>query len=292
MRFTQSSLRAAPKVTRGEYGKCAMSLRCVYTDLDGTLLGPRGSLFRDADGNFSLTQARALQACDRAGVEVVVMSGRREAQVLSDSRLMGQTSYIYEAGCGVVIDQERTYLTGDWQPDETGTPVDKMMAAGIPELLFERYAPMLEWHEPWHTGRELSLLMRGKVDSAEINELLEAEGHDDLRFLDNGAIGRQMPAVEGKTHAYHLVPGGASKAKGVEFHRRARGYEREQCIAVGDSIEDLESSVSVGRFFCVANGPEHDQALRKAIPNFPNVTVTEGEMGDGFYEAVVTSLMA
>jgi hydroxymethylpyrimidine pyrophosphatase-like HAD family hydrolase len=268
-----------------------MSLRCVYTDLDGTLLGPRGSLFRNAEGNFSLSQAKALQACDRAGVEVVVMSGRREAQVLSDSRLMGQTSYIYEAGCGVMIDGERTYLTGDWQPDENGTPVDKMMAAGIPELLFERYAPRLDWHEPWHRGRELSLLMRGKVDSAEVNELLLAEGHTDLRFLDNGAIGRPMHEIEGKTHAYHLVPGGASKAKGVEFHRRARGYDPESCIAVGDSIEDLESSVSVGRFFCVANGPAHDQALREALPNFPNVTVTEAEMGDGFYEAVVSSLM-
>ena len=52
------------------------------------------------------------------------MSGRREAQVLSDSRLMGQSSYIYEAGCGMVIDRERTFLTGpDWLPDERGNPV-------------------------------------------------------------------------------------------------------------------------------------------------------------------------
>ena len=57
-----------------------MSLRCVYTDLDGTLLGPLGSLFRDPDGNLSLKQARALEACHRADVEVVIMSGRREAQ--------------------------------------------------------------------------------------------------------------------------------------------------------------------------------------------------------------------
>ncbi len=87
------------------------------------------------------------------------------------------------------------------------------------------------------------------------------------------------------------MPGGASKAKGVEFHRRARGYDAESCIAIGDSIEDLESSVSVGRFFCVANGPANDEALREALPRFPNVTVTEGAMGDGFYEAVVASLM-
>ena len=268
-----------------------MSLRCVYTDLDGTLLGPHGGLFRDPEGNFSLAQARALQACDRAGVEVVVMSGRRESEVASDTRLLGGTSYIYEAGCGVFIDGEWSYLTGDWQPGPESTPFERMVDAGIPDLLFERYAPMLEWHTPWEEGRKLSFLMRGKVDSAEVNELLVAEGHRDLRFLDNGVISYRMDAVEGHTHAYHLVPGGASKAKGVEFHRQARGYDADSCIAIGDSIEDLESSVSVGRFFCVANGPEKDEALRAALPRFRNVTVTEGAMGDGFYEAVVTSLM-
>ena len=48
-----------------------MALRCVYTDLDGTLLGRGASLFRDAEGNFSMLPARALEACHRAGVEVV-----------------------------------------------------------------------------------------------------------------------------------------------------------------------------------------------------------------------------
>lgn len=269
-----------------------MALRCVYTDLDGTLLGPRGSLFRDPEGNFSLRQARALEACHRAGVEVVIMSGRREAQVMADARLLGQTSYIYEAGCGVVIDGERTYLTGDWQLGDDGNPAERMIAAGIPELLFDRFQGRLEWHAPWHEGRQLSLLMRGKVDVAEVNALLVEHGHEDLRFLDNGAIGRRLEGIEGHTHAYHLVPGGASKGKGVAFHVRARGYGPESCIAIGDSIEDLEAAPAVGRFFVVANGHENDAALRHALPGFPNATVTEGAMGDGFYEAVVSTLAA
>ena len=267
-----------------------MPLRCVYTDLDGTLLGPRGALFRDPEGNFSLRQARALEACHRAGVEVVIMSGRREDTVRSDARLLGQSSYIYEAGCGVVIEGERTYLTGDWQPGDDGTPAERLVAAGIPDLLFERFPERLEWHTPWHTGRVLSLLMRGKVDVGEANELLREQGHDDLRFLDNGAIGRPMEGIEGPAHAYHLVPGGASKAKGVAFHRRARGYAPDECIAVGDSIEDLETAEAVGRFFCVANGPARDAALRDALSRYPNVSVTEAAMGDGFYEAVVSTL--
>jgi phosphoglycolate phosphatase len=266
-----------------------VALRCVYTDLDGTLLGKHGALFRDADGEWSMRQARALEACHRAGVEVVIMSGRREAQVMADARLLGQTAYIYEAGCGVAIDFERTYLTGDWVPDDGGTPAEKMIAAGIPDLLFERFPDRLEWHAPWHTDRELSLLFRGKVDVAEVNAALTEYGHEDLRFLDNGAIQRRVEGID-VAHAYHLVPGGASKAKGVAFHMQARGYASDQCIAIGDSLEDLDAADVVGRFFCVANGPERNPEMREAIAGRANVTVTEGRMGDGFYEAVISTL--
>ena len=74
--------------------------------------------------------------------------------------------------------------------------------------------------------------MRGKVDVAEVNAVLREHGHRDLRFLDNGAIGRRMEGIDGHTHAYHLVPGGASKAKGVAFHLRARGYDPESCLSL------------------------------------------------------------
>jgi HAD superfamily hydrolase (TIGR01484 family) len=268
-----------------------MPLRCVYVDLDGTLLGRGSSLYRDAEGNFSLAQSRALEACHRAGVEVVIMSGRREPQVHEAARLMGQTSYIYEAGCAFAIDGETTLLTGDLVPDEEGTVYEKLERAGIPKLLFERFEGRLEYHSPWHHGRVLSHLFRGKVDVAEANELLAARGHDDLRLLDNGAIGREMAAIMGPTHAYHLVPKMVSKANAVAAHARARGYEPAACIAVGDSVEDLEVAAAVGRFFVVANGPERDPGLRAALAAWDNATVTEGAMGDGFYEAVVSALM-
>lgn len=268
-----------------------MGLRCVYTDLDGTLLGPGGSLFRDAEGDFALAQARGLEACHRAGVEVVIMSGRREPQVAEAARLMGQSSYIYEAGCAFAIDGETTLLTGDLVPDESGTIYEQIEARGVPKRLFERFEGRLEYHSPWHEGRVLSHLFRGKVDVREANALLSEWGWDDLRLLDNGAIGAAMEAVDGPAHAYHLVPRAVSKAAAAAAHARARGYDPADCIAVGDSIEDLEVAAAVGRFFVVANGPERDPGLRAALGAWDNVTVTEGRMGDGFYEAVVSTLV-
>jgi phosphoglycolate phosphatase len=268
-----------------------MALSCVYTDLDGTLLGRGASLFRDAEGAFSMAQARALEACERAGVEVVIMSGRREPQVAEAARLMGQSSYIYEAGCAFAIEGETTLLTGDMAPSEDGTIYEQIEQRGIPKMLFEHFEGRLEYHAPWHHGRVLSHLFRGKVDVEEANALLAERGDGDLRLLDNGAIGRPMPTVEGRTHAYHLVPRLVSKAAAVAAHARARGFHPADCIAVGDSVEDLEVASAVGRFYVVANGPERDEGLRAALPAWDNVTVTEGAMGDGFYEAVVTALM-
>jgi hydroxymethylpyrimidine pyrophosphatase-like HAD family hydrolase len=88
--------------------------------------------------------------------------------------------------------------------------------------------------------------------------------------------------------AYHLVPAGASKANAVAFHMRVRGYAREDCIAVGDSREDMGAAAVVRTFWLVANGVERDPTIREAIT--ANTRVTEERNGAGVYEAVLTEL--
>lgn len=256
-------------------------LKCVYTDLDGTLLGKGGSLFRDADGLFSLLPARALEACFRADVEVVIKSGRREAQVMEDARLLGQTSYIYEVGAGLVIDGEHTLLTGDWEPRDGKTIYDLIEESGAPRLLLERFDGRLEYHSPWHENREISHLFRGTIDAGEANAALADADLDSLRLVDNGAIAPR-PEFESRPHAFHLIPADASKVNAVAAHMRAREYSAEECIAVGDSAEDLDVASVVGRFFLVANA--------EAAANAANVTRTGGRNGDGFYEAIMSTL--
>lgn len=261
-----------------------MAIRCVYTDLDGTLLGRGASLFRDAEGDFTLLPARALEACHRAGVEVVLKSGRRKAQVMEDARLIGQSAYIYEVGCGLHVDGEDTYLTGDLQPLDGKTVWQQVEESGAPWLLMDAFPGRLEPHSPWHTAREFSHLLRGLVDTREADALLAEHGHDNLRLVDNGDISPKetLLGLEGRPHAYHLIPRTASKAGAVAAHMRARAYAPEECIAVGDSVEDMGVAAHVGRFFLVANA--------KVEPTGENVEVTEAAMGEGFYEAVVRSL--
>jgi hydroxymethylpyrimidine pyrophosphatase-like HAD family hydrolase len=223
--------------------------------------------------------ARALEACHRAGVEVVLKSGRRKAQVMEDARLLGQSAYIYEVGCGLHIDGEDTYL-GELKPIDGKTVWQQIDESGAPQMLLERYAGRLEPHAPWHLDRHFSHLLRGLVDVDEANALLP----DNLRLVDNGDISPKetLLGLEGPPHAYHLIPRGASKAEAVAAHMLARAYTREDCMAVGDSVEDMGVAELVGRFFLVANA--------KVTPAGDNVEVTEAANGEGFYEAVVRTL--
>jgi len=272
-----------------------VAMRCLYVDLDSTLLGPGGALLRGADRTFSLEGVRALQACDRAGAEVVLMSGRRKATVAENARLFAQPAFIFEAGSCLVIDGEESWLTGDYLPyGDAGTIHDQIEAAGAPALLLEHYAGRLEHHDPWHRGREVSHLFRGLVDATEADALLRERGHHGLRLVDNGGVHRRSPALValGEVRAYHLVPRGASKANAVALHMRARGFEPEDVIAVGDSREDMETASNVGAFWFVANAVQRDPTLHAASGPRTNVRVAEGSYGAGVYEAVITTLAA
>ncbi|MBN1529716.1 MAG: HAD hydrolase family protein, partial [Thermoleophilaceae bacterium] len=220
--------------------------------------------------------------CHRAGAEVVIKSGRRRAQVMEDARLIGQSAYIFEMGAGLVVDGELTWLTGEWAPGDE-TVHEQIGASGAPALLLEAFPGLIEPHAPWHREREVSHLFRGLVDERAANGLLAERGHASLRLVDNGTIGRHETELDlpGTPRAYHLIPAETSKAAAVERHMRARGYAPGECIAVGDSVEDLAVAEVVGRFFLVGNAD---------VSASPPVERTEAAMGEGFYEAVIRSL--
>lgn len=277
----------------------APAMLCLYVDLDGTLLGPGGSLLRGADGGFSLDGVRALQACARAGVEVVIYSGRRQQSVVDAARLIGQRSYIFELGCGLVLDGELEWLTDGLEPSvERGTIYDQIGASGAPELLLEAFAGRLEYHTPWSYSRDVSHLFRGQVDLDEVDSVLAGGGFEWLRLVDNGVLAVQGAAIDGaavdlaaeRVHAYHLIPAHASKARAVARHMQNRGYEPADCLAVGDSREDMDAVDVVGCFWLVANGVERDPTLAVEAAARPRVRVGSESYGAGVYEAVVTTL--
>jgi hypothetical protein len=69
-----------------------------------------------------------------------------------------------------------------------------------------------------------------------------------------------------------------------------RGYAREDCIAAGDSREDLQAADVVGCFWLVANALERDPTLGEDLRGRDRVRIAEQPYGAGVYEAVVTTL--
>jgi phosphoglycolate phosphatase len=270
--------------------------RCLYVDLDGTLLGRGGSLLHDGEGAVSLEGARAVQTCLRAGVEVVPVSGRRRVRVAENARVLGAQSYIFEGGACVVLDGEEHWLarrSDDAEARDGGTIAEQLEREGAPTLLLSRYRGRLEYHEPFSREREASHLFRGLLDIEEANRLLSEHGHGDVRLFDNGVLRNRPESLSAlvRVHAYHLVQAGVSKAAAIALHRRARGYAVEETLAVGDSPMDLECAPEVGAFWLVANAIARNPTLPDAVRAHPNALVTEGAYGAGVYEAVVRTLM-
>src|SRR5204863_8834312 len=78
-------------------GAGAGRIRALYADLDGTLLGPGGSLFLTPDG-LTDAGAEALTSLHRAGVTLVLVSGRTREQMREAGRILQARASIAELG--------------------------------------------------------------------------------------------------------------------------------------------------------------------------------------------------
>jgi hydroxymethylpyrimidine pyrophosphatase-like HAD family hydrolase len=257
--------------------------KVLYADLDGTLVGPGGSLFAAGDGGTSDRAAVALLSLRDAGVELVVMSGRTRRGLHEVARVLGAAAYIAELGAFVVLESgEILENRGSYQGGSR--VIDAIVRSGAGALLLERFRGRLEPVAPW---TESSLMFQGFVDPEEAEAFLLDAGFGWLAFNDNGRLRRTIPSLDvPEVRAYHLLPRGVSKATSVRLHRRHAGLGVEEAAAVGDSRADLEVAREVGRFFLVANG--RASLGGEALP--ANAVVTEGSYGSGFAEAVAALL--
>jgi len=262
----------------------AMTPRVLYSDLDGTLLGPGGSLFTTTRGDMTSAAVDALLALHRAKVQLVLVSGRTQGQMSEMARMLSASAYIAEMGA-LVVDRSAF-------PEEVhrnfagfagkGTPFERIVHSGAGAFLLDIYRGTLELHTPWSAqAREATMLFRGQIDLEEAQTSLERAGYDWLELNDNGVILRKFPTLGvDRVHAYHLVPKGVNKATGVVSHLELAGISPSDAAAVGDSDSDLQMAGAVARIFITANG-------RDTVGELPeNASFTKASHGEGFAEAV------
>ena len=267
-------------------------VRIIYTDLDGTMLGSGGSLFRTATGRFTQAGAAALELCRSRSADVTIVSGRSVALLHEDARLLGVKNYICESGCVVVREGGRVTRVNCGPFGAGGKRVfDEIAATGAPRLLLERFAGRLAYNDPWFTAHDYSHLMRGYIDVAEADALLAGGGLDELRVVDNGIIedrGYGMGVAE--LHAYHLIPRRAGKGAAIRIDLEMAAAARDEAVACGDSAQDLEMAGAVKTLYLMANSQDDNPGLREAMAAVDNVVVVKGRMVEGFLEAVKAAL--
>lgn len=268
------------------YPHLARTLRpkILYTDLDGTLFGPGGSLFTSADGSVTGRAAGALSALHRAGIRLMPVSGRTVSQLRETARLLGSRDFIAELGGITCYDLEAEVVRAPDAFARGRTPFEALSASGAAAFLLDAYPGRMEPHSPWgFEGREASMLFRGHVDLGEARGLMERSGYGWVDIQDNGILSRRFPGLDTEeVHVYHLAPKGVDKASAVRADLARRGLVPEDAVAVGDSASDAALAPFVAAVFIVANG---ERALDGTDPP-ANVYLTAGSYGDGFAEAV------
>jgi phosphoglycolate phosphatase len=271
--------------------------RLLIADLDGTVLGPGGSLFATPAGGTSVRAAEAVAALHDEGIELVLASGRSRRGMFEPARLLGATTSIAELGALIVERRgaEEVVLANFGAFRSAGSPYEEMARSGAGGYLLERFSGRLEPHVPWtRQRREATMLFRGLVEEGEAATALESAGYDWLELRDNGGLhGAPSPRETAPNvassprpvvaHAYHLVPRGTSKASAVRLLLDHRGIAPQDVVAVGDSPADVEIATEVGEVFVVANGVDSAEHGRAAPAN---AWSTPASYGDGFADAV------
>jgi hydroxymethylpyrimidine pyrophosphatase-like HAD family hydrolase len=283
--------------------------RIAYTDVDGTLLGRGGCLLCDLAGEPSLAAAKAVADVNAAGLPVVIVSGRTVEMLKEMSRLLGWRDFIAELGAVRAYDRasEIVYDLGGWHeeipvdlltgaddaPAPRGlTPYAVIERSGALEALFEAFPGKLEYHTPHHTGRQATHLLRGHVDNAEAQAVLDRFAPP-MTWLDNGLIAPPATTLVGvdTVHAYHIMPAGTSKAGAILADLAHRGLDPGDAVMIGDSAADLAVHTSVSLVVLVGNALR-SPAVASMAGDIPNVAVTEGAAGEGWAEFAAAWLAA
>lgn len=273
-----------------------MAARIVYTDLDGTMVGPRGSFWHTAARDLTAEPAAALLELHRAGIPLVLVSGRTFEQVVEAARVFAADGAVAELGATISWDggRELHRLSGELPAEHAGrTPMEVMASLGIVEELIAAHPGRLEWHAPWHATHTADAMLRGHVDPVAVDAWLAERGVGWLTLNDNGALPTaprmSLDPDPAPPRVYHLMPRGISKGAAVAWDLERRGIAAADAVAIGDSVSDLDMAPAVGRMWVTANGAAVD-GMADRIAAVPNATVTDGAMGEGWAEAVRAAL--
>jgi Cof subfamily protein (haloacid dehalogenase superfamily) len=260
-----------------------VSIRLIAIDIDGTLMpsgGPR----------ISPRNCAALQAAEAAGIEIVISTGRRQAYAMPLVAQVGlsEDSVMISSNGAVVRGFDGTLLDRRFLPVETaralsallrgyGTAVFTFDREGTGALVIENMHQLHARIDRWVEANRPYLLEVQPIERAfdggeepiqgmvcgTVAEMIVAEKQLLLSNVAELVAMHRTEYAARNLSILDLLPPGCSKGAALHSLAGIRGLERDQIMAIGDNLNDLEMLEYAGRAVVMANASDEILALAR-----------------------------
>jgi Cof subfamily protein (haloacid dehalogenase superfamily) len=248
------------------------SVRLVATDIDGTLLNPQ---FQISEGDLA-----ALRRANAAGVEVVLVTGRRHTFALPIAKQLGFDLWLISSNGAVTRSLSGESFHRDMMPRETCLQLCKAMQEfrGHTVLTFdqetkgaivlEHMNALNESIRRWLEKNMAYIEIVVPIENALVKDPVQAmfcgsmaRMAEALVALENSGLDGQVTVLrteypERDLSMIDVLNAGCSKGHALERWANWRGYRRDEVMAIGDNHNDIEMLEFAGHPFIMGNACE------------------------------------
>jgi len=247
-------------------------VRLIAIDIDGTLL--------DSRSQISPANLDALERAHQAGVEIVLVTGRRHDFALPIAQLLGFDLWIISSNGAVTRSTRGESFHRDLLPAQTAIKLCRAMGEfrdntvitfdregmgaivceqrerlyGVIQRWMEKNAPYIEYVNPIEkalTEDPIQVMFCGEIGLMKRAEqqLLNADFAGEITVLRTQYNHRNLTIVD-------ILNAGCSKGHALERWARHRGLGRDEVMAIGDNYNDVEMLTFAGHPVIMGNASD------------------------------------
>jgi len=247
-------------------------IRLIAIDIDGTLI--------DSKSQVSPANLDALRRAHEAGVEIILVTGRRHSFALPIAQSLGFDLWIISSNGAVTRSTRGELFHRDLMPQDTAVRLcghmqdfrnytvvtfdrENMGAIvceqhdtlyGVIQRWMEKNAPVIAYVKPIEKALvedPIQVMFCGPIDlmKAAVKRLMECDCASDFTMLRTEYLHRNLTIVD-------VLNAGCSKGHALERWAGHRGLHRDEVMAIGDNYNDIEMLTFAGHPVIMGNASD------------------------------------
>ncbi|HEY7616758.1 MAG TPA: Cof-type HAD-IIB family hydrolase, partial [Terriglobales bacterium] len=248
------------------------SIRLLAVDIDGTLLNPQ---FQVAEADLA-----ALQRANEAGVEVILVTGRRHTFALPIAQSLGFDLWVISSNGAITRSLSGETFHRDFLPAATALQLCAAMkefrgnmvltfdtearGAIVLERMDELGSSIQRWLEKNMNYIEFVIPVENSITSDPVQAMFcgtISRMREARAVLAGSGLDQQITVLRTEypirdLSIVDILNQGCSKGHALERWANYRGLPREQVMAIGDNYNDIEMLAFAGVPFIMGNAAE------------------------------------